>query len=87
MSLWRRLKYRAKQWLHNCVAHPLEGWVVLLIGFCPEWIDRFHDWTDADIPILFFHVSIEPRYQHAMDSPSIQRIQEASDGYQDTPAS
>lgn len=35
------------QWVHNVVAHGLEGWIVLFtLGRKePEWLNRFHDWT------------------------------------------
>jgi hypothetical protein len=39
------MAYRVWQWIHNCVAHPLEGWVILLFGKSPRWVDAFHDWT------------------------------------------
>lgn len=39
------MNYRFWQWTHNCIAHPLEGWCVLLLGYTPAWVDRFHDWA------------------------------------------
>ena len=39
------LRIRFWWWVHNCVAHPLEGWAILFLGYCPAWIDRFHAWA------------------------------------------
>lgn len=39
------MRQRFWQWVHNCVAHPLEGWVFLLLGVAPQWVDDFHEWS------------------------------------------
>lgn len=39
------MKSRFWGWVHNCVAHPIEGWAVIIVGRCPAWADRFHDWS------------------------------------------
>lgn len=39
------VEFRFWQLIHNAVAHPIEGVVVLFTGKCPEWVERFHDWT------------------------------------------
>jgi endonuclease YncB( thermonuclease family) len=36
---------RLWQFVHNCLAHPLEGLAVLLLGRCPLWVGRFHNWS------------------------------------------
>ena len=41
----KQLRYRVWQFVHNCIAHPLEGVVVLFCGQCPGWVSSFHDWT------------------------------------------
>lgn len=38
------MRYRLWQLLHNCIAHPIEGVVVLMLGRTPQWVDRLHDW-------------------------------------------
>lgn len=39
------LKLRVWQFVHNVIAHPVEGIVVLFTRHCPTWVDRFHEWT------------------------------------------
>ena len=39
------MRYRFWQWVHNCIAHPIEGMAVLILGRCPAWVDRFHAWA------------------------------------------
>lgn len=38
---------RLWQFAHNCVAHPVEGLLTLVLGKSPRWVDRLHDWTAA----------------------------------------
>lgn len=42
------MRYRVTQFVHNLVAHPIEGICVLVLGYCPALVTRFHDWT-ADL--------------------------------------
>lgn len=39
------MRHRFWQLIHNCIAHPIEGIAVLIIGRSPNWVDDFHDWT------------------------------------------
>jgi hypothetical protein len=41
----KEFKRRWWAWVHNCLAHPAEGWCVLLLGRAPRWVDRFHEWS------------------------------------------
>jgi hypothetical protein len=39
------MKERFWNFVHNCVAHPLEGVVYLVLGRVPNWVDDFYDWS------------------------------------------
>lgn len=41
-KLTQEAKDRIWQFVHNAIAHPMEGAAILLTGNCPKWIDRFH---------------------------------------------
>lgn len=39
------VRERFWSFVHNCVAHPIEGVTDLLLGRQFEWIETFHNWT------------------------------------------
>lgn len=39
------MRNRFWAFVYNCVAHPLEGFAVLFLGYVPGWVDRFHHWA------------------------------------------
>lgn len=45
VEISQEAKDRIWQFVHNDIAHPLEGLAVLLTGKCPKWIDKFHSYA------------------------------------------
>lgn len=42
---WCMMPRRLWQWIHNCLAHPIEGMCQLTIGRTPAWVDLLHEAT------------------------------------------